>query len=93
MKGRRKVRNGRPGSERGMDAKRAETAGKYVIDGQEVNGERLRNEQKPLGSERGTARKRTGNGCEASRNGRKRRSWTGSGQETDEKCNFKQYEP
>ena len=46
MKGRRKVRNGRPGSERGMDAKRAETAGKYVIDGQEANGERLRNEQK-----------------------------------------------
>lgn len=35
-----------PGSERGMDAKRAETAGKYVIDGQEANGERLRNEQK-----------------------------------------------
>lgn len=83
MKGRRKVRNGRPGSERGMDAKRAETAGKYVIDGQEANGERLRNEQKPLGTEQETGHE----------SDRKRRSWTGSGQETDEKCNFKQYEP
>ena len=67
MKGRRKVRNGRPGSERGMDAKRAETAGKYVIDGQEANGERLRNEQKPLGTEQ-----ETGHGSD-----RKRRAWPG----------------
>ena len=74
--------NGKPGRE--------VSGGKMVMD---RSRERAGEDERPPGSERGTARKRTGNGCEASRNGRKRRSWTGSGQETDEKCNFKQYEP
>ena len=40
MKGLRKVRNGRPEDDRATDAKRAETAGKYVVDCWEATGRR-----------------------------------------------------